>query len=305
MSKDSRTSHDQNFKNLIIDYPKQAIELFAPSEALHIQQANITLLRQEQLKDRLSDRFFELDIPLLLEWPNGKREALVFIIEEQTAVASFSVHKLAIYCLKIAELCKTNRVVPVVVFLNDGNPEQHLQLGSELHTFLHFNYIQVILPQLPASQYMESRNIVARLNLPNMRYNKAEKLAMYASAIRGLKSLESNRDKQLKYLDFVDIYSKLTDNERKQFEHTYQQEEKLMSGFNAVVMEQVRKEAAMKGVLQGLGLGQRNTLKRQLKRRFGELPSAYLQKIDQASDTLIERWLDNFVDAQLIEQVFL
>ncbi len=78
-----------------------------------------------------------------------------------------------------------------------------------------------------------------------------------------------------------------------------------MSGFNAVVMEQVRKEAALEGVLQGLGLGQRNTLKRLLKRRFGTLSNSYLQKIEQADDEQIERWLDNFVDAQAIEQVFL
>ena len=31
-----RVSHDQNFKNLIIDYPRQAIELFSPEEARHI-----------------------------------------------------------------------------------------------------------------------------------------------------------------------------------------------------------------------------------------------------------------------------
>lgn len=27
------TSHDQNFKNLILDYPLQALQLFAPQEA--------------------------------------------------------------------------------------------------------------------------------------------------------------------------------------------------------------------------------------------------------------------------------
>ena len=27
------TSHDQNFKNLIIDYPRQALAFFAPTEA--------------------------------------------------------------------------------------------------------------------------------------------------------------------------------------------------------------------------------------------------------------------------------
>ena len=29
----SRVSHDQNFKNLILDYPRQALEFFAPEEA--------------------------------------------------------------------------------------------------------------------------------------------------------------------------------------------------------------------------------------------------------------------------------
>lgn len=322
MSKDSegRVSHDQNFKNLIIDYPRQAIELFAPSEAQHIQQASITLLRQEQLKDRLGDRFFELDIPLLLQWPNGEREALVFIIEEQTAVSGFSVHKLAMYCLKIAELCKTSRLVPVVIFLNDGKPQNNLALGSECHTFLQFHYLQVILPRLPAKQYFDSSNIVARLNLPNMHYNITDKLAMYASAIRGLESLENNRDQQLKYLEFVDVYSRLSQNERKQFEQYYQKENSTMSGFNAAVMEQVRKEAILqgiekgirqgikqgleKGVMQGLGLGQRNTLKRQIQRRFGNLSDTYVAKIEQASDDQIQAWLDNVLDAQSIDQVF-
>lgn len=141
-----------------------------------------------------------------------------------------------------------------------------------------------------------------------MHYDIVDKLAVYASAIRGLKHLESNYDKQLKYLEFVDIYSKLSADERQQFEQTYQQEKQLMSGFNSAVMEQVRKEALLQGIQkgeqQGLGLGQRNTLIRQIKRRFGELPDAYLKQIDQARVTQLEKWLDNFVDAQTLEQVF-
>ena len=35
-------THDQNFKNLILDYPRQAIELFAPGEAAGL--ANISTL---------------------------------------------------------------------------------------------------------------------------------------------------------------------------------------------------------------------------------------------------------------------
>lgn len=107
------TSHDQNFKNLILDYPLQALQLFAPEEAAHLDDTvRFTPIRQEQLKDRLSDRFYELDIPLLLEWPDGRREALLFVIEQQTDPRQFSIHKLARYCLEIAELLATDRVTP-------------------------------------------------------------------------------------------------------------------------------------------------------------------------------------------------
>jgi len=53
--------HDQNFKNLILDYPVQALQFFAAEEAPDdLPQARIIPFRQEQLKERLGDRFYEL-----------------------------------------------------------------------------------------------------------------------------------------------------------------------------------------------------------------------------------------------------
>jgi hypothetical protein len=57
--------HDQNFKNLVLDYPRQALAFFAVSEAQHLTpEVRITPVREEQLKERLGERFRELDIPL-------------------------------------------------------------------------------------------------------------------------------------------------------------------------------------------------------------------------------------------------
>ena len=76
-NKPDRTNHDQNFKNLILDYPHEALSFFAAEEASEIKaETRITPIRQEQLKERLGDRFHELDVPLLVEWPDGQREAL-------------------------------------------------------------------------------------------------------------------------------------------------------------------------------------------------------------------------------------
>ena len=91
----------------------------------------ITPIRQEQLQERLGERFRELDVPLLVEWPDGERAALLFVIEEESDPRRFSIHRLAHYCLDIAELVETGRVVPVVVFLRGGPAERQLELGGD------------------------------------------------------------------------------------------------------------------------------------------------------------------------------
>ncbi len=91
--------HDQNFKNLILDYPREALAFFAKDEAIaDLSEARIIPIRQEQLKDRLGDRFRELDVPLLVEWPDGNREAILFVLEEETQTNRFSIYRLAHYC---------------------------------------------------------------------------------------------------------------------------------------------------------------------------------------------------------------
>ncbi len=57
-------AHDRNFKNLILDYPRQSLEFFAAEEAGEMTpDVRITPVRQEHLKDRPGDHFHELDPP--------------------------------------------------------------------------------------------------------------------------------------------------------------------------------------------------------------------------------------------------
>ncbi len=78
-------NHDQNFKNLILDYLHAALAFFADKEGADLPPAvRILPIRQEQLQERLGERFRELDVPLLVEWPDGQREVMLFVLEEET-----------------------------------------------------------------------------------------------------------------------------------------------------------------------------------------------------------------------------
>lgn len=291
-------SHDQNFKNLILDYPRQALELFAPEEHAALGPGvKIVPIRQEQLKERLGDRFRELDVPLLVEWPDGRREALLFVLEEESNSSRFSIGRLVHYCLDLAELYDTDRVVPIVIFLNKaGHVPGRLRLGSDQHTYLDFRYVKCELSALPYELWQDSDNIVARLNLPNMHWPKALKVEIYAKAIRGLLSLEPDWNRRRKYVDFVDIYTNLTDNERQRYAQEYQQENDEMAGFaerfTNIGLEKGRRQEAA------------TMLTRFLTKRFGPLDDVTQERVNSASVEQLEAWSDRVLDAETLAEVF-
>ena len=292
-----KTSHDQNFKNQILDYPLQAVEFYAAEQAQDLDKhPKIVPVRQEQLKKRLGERFRELDTPLLLEWPNGERAAILFLFEEESQSARFSIHRLAHYCLDIAELFDTRRIVPVTIFLNPApHAELQLELGGDQQTFLSFSYIQCALNRLEAQDYFQSDNIVARMNLPLMHYPDDQKLEVFHHAIQGLITLEKDPNKQAKYVDWVDIYTQLDENEMKEYAERYPQENQVMAGFANRYLNQGRAEGEVKG--------EAKLLQRLIQKRYNDFPAWVQDKLNAATADQLETWADRIFTAESLEEL--
>ncbi|MFW5641110.1 MAG: hypothetical protein ACOC3W_08960 [Thermodesulfobacteriota bacterium] len=276
----SNTPHDQNFKNLILDYPLPALRFFAGPEAEGITpEARITPIRQEQLKERLGERFRELDIPLLVEWPDGRRAAVLFVIEEETDPGRFSIHRLAHYCLDLAELLNTNRVVPVVIFLRPGSFPAELRLGGDRDDYLIFRFIPCDLGRIPAMIHLDSRNIVARLNLPNMAYPEDQRIEVYAKAQEGLVALEKDMDKRKKYVDFIDMYADLSNDEIVRYQAEWLSSSRVkeeMMGLRKTFMQEGREEGRREGLMKAIEIG--------LTLKFGKNSLGILKTISQTAD---------------------
>ena len=200
-------SHDQSFKNLILDYPHQALAFFAEAEALDLpREVRITPIRQEQLQERLGERFRELDV-------------------------------------------------------------------------------------LPYRRYRDSDNLVARLNLPNMHYAPEERVDVYAAAVRGLSTLEPDRERQLKYADFIDIYSALDHNEQERYATEYPSEAQTVSTYFQLARQEGRQE------------GEALILQRQMRLKFGELPEEARRRIESADADTLLAWSERILTAERIEDV--
>ena len=299
-------SHDQNFKNLIVDYPRESLAFFAPEEApAPDDDVTITPVRQEQLTNRLGDSYRALDAPLLVEWADGRREAVVFAMEEESNWRRFSPRRLARYCLDLADMHDTDRVVPVTIFLRTaGRAPASMVLGTERRPYLMFDYLACKLAAMPAERWLDSGNLVARLNLPNMHRAAQDPLDVYHAAVGGLLALEPDSDKRAKYLKFIDIYADLTDNQFRRYRQQHPEEGRIVTGVFQRAHERGIVQGREQGMRQGRAEGERAVLERQLRRRFGRLPPEAAERLRRAPETELETWADNVLDAGTLDEVF-
>ena len=110
--------------------------------------------------------------------------------------------------------------------------------------------------------------------------------------MRGLLTLEPDGDKRAKYLEFIDIYAALTDNEFGRYRRQYPEDSTTMTGF----FQRARDEGRVEG--------ERAVLTRLLQRRFGALAPSLADRLDRASASDLEAWSEKVLDARTPEDVF-
>ena len=119
---------------------------------------------------------------------------------------------------------------------------------------------------------------------------------------------ELDGDKRAKYIEFIDIYAGLTENEYRRYQRQYREDSSTMAG----VISRAREEGMQRGMQQGMeqGMqqgrveGERAVLERILRRRFGLLSPEVAERLGQASAADLETWAENVLDASTLDDVF-
>ena len=122
-----------------------------------------------------------------------------------------------------------------------------------------------------------------------MRYPPADKLTIYAAAQRGLATLETDVNKQCKYVDFIDIYAQLTDEELLKYRECYLDKEGEMMGLAQILKQEGQQEGRQ---AESISL-----TSRLLRRKLGIHPE--LEQIVSDFNTLPIEKLEELAEALL------
>jgi len=103
-----------------------------------------------------------------------------------------------------------------------------------------------------------------------------------------------NKSRFREYMRMLEVLST-----NRALEQIIEEEENMLSQ-----VDQTRLPSYRVGMKQGMRLGEERILERLLTRRFGPLTEETRQRIKSAVQAQLERWTDNSLDAQTLEDVF-
>nr|WP_300989082.1 transposase [Thiocapsa sp.] len=126
-----------------------------------------------------------------------------------------------------------------------------------------------------------------------------------------MRQLKRDPERCLKYLDFIDIYAALDENERIPYTQRYPQEAADMSGFAQRFIEQGIEKGIeqgiergfVQGIEQGVQRGEARMLLSLLRLRFAELPNAVQQRIESADADTLLHWSERVLTARTLAEV--
>ena len=119
-----------------------------------------------------------------------------------------------------------------------------------------------------------------------MHYPKQERLQIYLAAQLGLLKIEPNPNKQRKYIDFIDFYANLSDQEINEFRTHYLNEEGEIMGLAQILKQEGRQEECI------------SLVTRLIRRKFGIHPelSTTLEQLQSLSVEKLEDLIEVILD---------
>lgn len=239
---------------------------------------------------------------------------------QHTVSSRFRLKRMAIYYLLLSELCKTDAIVLVTVFLHRGRniPEQ-LDMMVDDDRFMWFRYVSVVLPDWQAIDHIDTDNVVEQVLLTTMSGKGLDRVDIVGRAIRNLIRLEKDIDNVLNFEKFIRAYAQLDAEEERRYKEIYAQEDAHMMS----VRQELERKSERRGERRGRRIGReegreegraegreegrqnaRQTLISLLTAKFGASAAGMLDRVEAGSQEQLARWTLAVLTANTPEEVF-
>lgn len=273
----SELSHDQMIKNLIRDYPIDALDFFEPNIIKHYgKPIRIDFNIQEIQKHSHYDVNLTNDIAVTYTFKNNKR-IVVVLIEHWSDKSKFDIYRFSHYFIDIANRFPDAEILPIALFTDRSgiwqkNPPDQIEISCFGKRYLSFEYKLIRLKDHKAEKYRETKNRFIAVLKSAMKYEIDKKTAIALELIKNFKHIEADLRLFMKNLDIIEFFLEITGEEKNYIIKTMEEEreanmivqELMKRGYDKGIhdgIEQGIEKGIEKGIEQGIEKGKVEALK--------------------------------------------
>ena len=265
---------DQIIKNLVMDYPADALEFIKPEIfERYGRPVKIDFNIQEIKKHSHFDRSMKNDIAVTYTFGDSKRIILV-LIEHWSDKSKFDIYRFAHYVIDLARKFHDVEILPVALFTDRSEnwtkqPEHEIRVHCLDDVYLHFKYRLIRMKDHEAAKYIETKNRFIAVLRAAMKHEIDNKIALAVELIKCYNDTENDVNTFEKNMDVIDFFLEIRLEDRERIIDQLDEKED-----SAMLSQELKKRGYLKGIAEGraegLKLGIEEGLEKGLKKGLKE-----------------------------------
>ncbi|HLK56051.1 MAG TPA: DUF4351 domain-containing protein [Chthonomonadaceae bacterium] len=299
--------HDQLFKDLLQAFFREFMELFFPEVAIRLDFTRVTFIDKETFTDVPTGAQRRADLVAQVYTLEGQPEIILTHIEVESDRTGDFPPRMSEYYMML-RLRRRLPVYPIVVYLSPGaggitTERYEERVFDQLINLL--IYQAVGLPDLQADDYLALANPLGPALSALMKASRLGKVAQKYQSLRAIAKSQINDARKALLTNIVETYLKLSPQQNAEFQQLVTDpESKEVLEMISVYEQRGIEKGIEQGIEQGIVRGKRETLLRQLRLKFGDLPEGLQARIEALSDPdELDLLSDRIITAQNLEEV--
>jgi len=285
---------DQIIKNLVMDYPVDALEFIKPEVfERYGRPVKIDFNIQEIKKHSHYERSMKNDIAVTYTFANAERVILV-LIEHWSDKSKFDIYRFSHYVIDLTRKFPGAEILPVALFTDKSKgwnkkPAQEIRVHCLEEVYLHFKYRLIRMKDHEAEHYIETKNRFIAVLRSAMKHEIQNKIALAVDFIKCYNDIETDIKSFEKNLDAIDFFLEIRLEDRERIIDKLDEKED-----SAMLSQELKKRGYLKGIAEGraegLKLGREEGLEKGIKKgiREGKKEGVKEAKLETATGLLKE-----------------
>ncbi|MBP7585902.1 MAG: Yae1 family protein [Spirochaetes bacterium] len=247
-----KASQDQMIKNLLRDYPVDALEFFKPEILQRYgRPVKIHFHIQEIKKHSHNDRNLKNDIAVSYTFQDGKRVILV-LVEHWSDRAKFDIFRFAHYLIDLAYRFPGVEILPVALFTDRSErwikrPPSEFRVSCLEETYLFFRYHIIRMKDHDAERYRQTKNRFIAVMRSAMKYELDKKIALAVEFIHNYGHIEKDIRNVEKNIEIIEFFLELQDEDKATIVEGLEEKPEV----NMTIVQELKKRAYRDGLQQG------------------------------------------------------